>query len=86
MADQKRQVVLFALSTCIWCRKTRNWLEQKGVEFKLHHMDLLTGAEKQAALDEMNRHVERIAYPVVVIDGSTVIQGYHPDMLEEELG
>ncbi len=83
----RRGVVdFYALSTCIWCRRTRDWLEENGVPYRVHYMDLLEGEEKWEALREMERHVSRVSYPILIAEGGDiVIQGYHPDQFEEDL-
>ena len=87
MANNNREVILFALSTCIWCRKAKAWLEEKGIQYQIYHMDLLTGAEREAAMDRIRKYTDHVSYPIVVIDdGESVIQGFHPERLEEELG
>jgi len=79
-------VEFYALSTCIWCRRTREWLEDNGVPFNLHYMDLLEGEERSKAQRELERHVSRMSYPVIVAnDGDVVIQGYQPEQFEEEI-
>lgn len=87
MAESEKSVELFALSTCVWCKRTRAWLDEHGVNYTLNHVDLLTGEEKEEVVARAKTFVERVAYPIVVIDGGdTVIQGFHPEQMEEVLG
>ena len=43
-------VMLYALSTCIWCRKTRQLLEDEKVTYDYLYVDLLEGEEGYQAL------------------------------------
>ncbi|MGC9445185.1 MAG: glutaredoxin family protein [Candidatus Methanospirareceae archaeon] len=82
----KGQVVLYALSTCVWCKKTKRLLEQLGVEFDYVYVDLLTGAEKEQILADMARHTSTRAFPTMVINNGTIIQGYQEKRIREVLG
>lgn len=81
-----KQVKLFALSTCGWCRKTVNWLNENGVQYDLHYVDQASAAEKEQLLADMAQYNPRKSFPTVVIDGgSCVIVGFKPDEMEEKL-
>ncbi len=82
--EDKGKVTLFALSTCIWCRKTRKLLEDMGVEFEYIYVDLLEGDEKEAAIDAIEKHNPRVSFPTVVIDSNVVI-GFKEDKIKELL-
>ena len=84
---QNRKVEFFALSTCGWCRKTRAWLDERGISYQLCYLDLVTGQEEAAAKERLLQFVSRLSFPVLVIDdGREVIQGYLPERFEEALG
>ena len=82
----KGEVVLYALSTCVWCKKTKKLLEQLGVEFDYVYVDLLADAEKGQVLADMARHTSRRAFPTIVIDNGTTIQGYQEKRIREVFG
>ena len=41
--------MLYALSTCVWCRRTKQLLDQLGVEYDYVDVDLLEGGDKTTA-------------------------------------
>jgi len=43
-------IFLFALSTCVWCRKTKSLLNELGVEYSYVDVDLLEGSAKRDAV------------------------------------
>ena len=45
----KGHIVLYALSTCPWCRKTKKLLEDLGVDNYFGDVDLMNDAEKKEA-------------------------------------
>jgi glutaredoxin len=80
------QVVLYALSTCIWCRRTRRFLERNGVAFDFIYVDLMRGREREEALAEVRRWNPSASFPTVVVDGSQCVVGARQDKLGELLG
>jgi glutaredoxin len=79
-------VVLYGLSTCVWCKKTREFLESEGVAFDIVYVDKLEGPEQETALGEVRRWNPSGSFPTVVIDGARSVNGYKPDDLKEVLG
>ncbi|MGC9314203.1 MAG: glutaredoxin family protein [bacterium] len=75
---------LYALSTCIWCKKTRVLLEELGVEFEFIYIDLISGDEKTAAVDEVEKFNPRVSFPTLVIDGEVIV-GFKEDRVREIL-
>jgi len=87
MTPKKRtqKPVLYALSTCIWCRRTRELLDKAGVDYKLCEVDTLTGDERSAALSEMRKYNPRGSFPTLVC-GDDIVLGYDEDRIKMVLG
>ncbi len=49
--------MLYALSTCQWCHKTKTLLEELGIAFDYDYVDLLEGKEQDSVMDS-DRAVE----------------------------
>jgi glutaredoxin len=77
-------ITLYALSTCPWCRKTKQLMAERGVDCRIVDVDLLDGEELEKALKEIDRLVANRSFPVVRI-GDQVIQGFKPDLINEAL-
>jgi glutaredoxin-like protein NrdH len=82
----KGNVVLYALSTCVWCKKTKKLLTQLGVDFQYVYVDLLDGKEKAKVVDEVARYNPSRSFPTLVIDDTTSIVGYQEKRIREVLG
>ncbi|RLB56853.1 MAG: glutaredoxin family protein [Deltaproteobacteria bacterium] len=80
------EVVLYALSTCGWCRRTKKMLDEAGVEYRALDVDLLEGEEKEQARAQVACHNPRRSYPTLVVDGEKVVIGYNEQRLREVLG
>jgi glutaredoxin len=78
--------MLYALSTCGWCKKTRRFLDDHNVEYEYVYVDLLDGEEKEHVLDEVRKWNPRCSFPTVVVDDSEVVAGFKEVRLQEVLG
>jgi glutaredoxin-like protein NrdH len=83
--ENKGDVVLYALSTCGWCRKTKRFLGELGVQYKYKDVDLLSGAERDEVIQEVERWNPRRSFPIIVINGKEAVVGYDVDRIKELL-
>ena len=81
-----KKVKLYAISTCGWCKKTKRFLDEHGVEYDFDDVDLLEEEDKELAREEVGRHNPRRSYPTIIIDDEEVIVGFDADKLKEALG
>ena len=80
-----KKVKLFALSTCGWCKKTRQFLDEHNVDYECEYVDLLSGDEKTRFMEELARWNPKQTFPTVVIDDGQVIVGFRANRLREAL-
>jgi glutaredoxin-like YruB-family protein len=69
------KVRLFGLPTCPWCRKTREYLENLGVDYE--DIDV---SQNRAMAKEMIKNTDQKTVPVVQIGDSWVV-GFDEDRL-----
>jgi glutaredoxin-like protein NrdH len=80
----KGKITLYALSTCIWCKKTKELLLGMGIGFEYIYVDLLKGDDRTRAIEEVKRHNSSISFPTLVI-GERSIVGYREKEIKEAL-
>jgi len=82
----KGKIMLYALSTCVWCKKTKKLLDKLGLEYSYIYMDLLEGTEREKTLKELEKWNPRCSFPTLVIDDSKCIVGFKEDEIKEVVG
>ena len=82
----EHHVTLYALSTCIWCRRTRRFLERNGVAFDFIYVDLVQGEEREGVMAEVRRWNPSVSFPTIVVDGFQSIVGARQEEIGEALG
>lgn len=81
----QKTVRLFTLSTCSHCKAAKRFLAENGVEHHFIDVDLLTGDERHAVLQEVRKYNPRLSYPTIIIDEEIVIVGFREQELREAL-
>jgi glutaredoxin-like protein NrdH len=80
------KVILYALSTCVWCRMTKQYLKDNDIEYEYLEVDLLDESDKGKVHQTILEKGGTLSYPTTIIDDKTVITGYRKDQLKEALG
>lgn len=83
--DNKGELVLYALSTCGWCKKTRLLLEDLKVEFSYIYVDLLEGEERNEIIEQVKKYNSNLSFPTLVIDNDKTIVGFNEEKIREAL-
>jgi glutaredoxin-like protein NrdH len=84
--ENKGKLVLYALSTCGWCKKTRMLLEDLGVEYNYIYVDLLEGEERKEIIEQVKKWNPQLSFPTLVVNDEKCIVGFNEDKVKETLG
>ena len=79
----KGTVMLYALSTCGWCAKTKELLRELGIEFDYTFVDLLEGKEQDDAMNTVERFNPAGSFPTLVINNKKGIVGFREQEIRE---
>jgi len=82
----KGKVMLYALSTCGWCAKTKDLLRELGIAFDYTFVDLLEGKEQNEAMDLVEKYNPTGSFPTLVIDNHKSIIGFREKEIREAFG
>jgi len=78
-------VKLYALSTCIHCKKTKEFLKNSGVAFDFVFVDLLEEKELSEVYGDVKKFNPAGSFPTIVINGDNVIVGSKLNEISEAL-
>ena len=80
------KVLMYGLSTCVWCKKTKKLLTDLGIEFDYIFVDQLEGEEEDQAVEEVKRFNPSVSFPTTIINGEKAIVGFKEKEIREALG
>ena len=73
-------LMLFTLSTCIWCRKTKNLLAELGIGYNYVDVDFLSAEDQEEVIAVIENHNPSASFPTIIVnDGERVILGFDED-------
>jgi glutaredoxin len=85
--NKRHHVKIYTLSTCGWCKKTKELLKALDVEYEFVDVDRLGGDDIAEVNEEVQKYNPYRTYPTIVIDkGKTVILGFKDKEIKEKLG
>ncbi len=79
-----RDIKLYALTTCIHCKDTKEFLDKCGVDYDCVNVDKLDGDERRRMIEEIKKANPGCAFPMLLI-GSKVIIGFKREEIREAL-
>jgi len=77
--------MLYALSTCGWCAKTKSLLDDMGVAYDFTYVDHLQGENREQAIEEVKDWNPSCSFPTLVINDEICIVGFKEDEIRKAL-
>ncbi|MEW6066899.1 MAG: glutaredoxin family protein [Nitrospirota bacterium] len=68
MAEQKKRVRLYGLSTCPACKKVKNFLDEQNIKYELIEVDLLDSGEQWLTTKELKKYNPAATFPTLIIE------------------
>ena len=84
--ENKANLILYALSTCVWCKKTKAFLSDLHVGYDYVYVDELAGEERDQALAELQRWNPKCSFPSLVVNSDRCVVGYDEKKIRGALG
>ncbi len=83
--NRKHKVLLYALSTCAWCKMEKQFLKDSSVEYEYVDVDLCNEKEREKIRGEILRRGGELKYPTLIIDDMNLISGFHEEKIRKAL-
>ncbi len=79
-------LVLYTLSTCGWCKKTKALLSELGIGYDYLDVDLLSNEESGEATEEIKKWNPACSFPTIVVNDADCITGFQEDKIRSIAG
>jgi glutaredoxin len=84
--EDKGHIMLYALSTCVWCKKAKKILDDVGVAYSYLYVDMLEGDERENTVVEVKNWNPACSFPTLVFNKETCIVGSDEEKIKEAIG
>lgn len=83
--NKKHRVLMYAISTCAWCKMTKKFLNENGIEYEYIDVDLTSDEDHGKIAEDIKKRGASPSYPTLIVDDRTVITGFRKDKIKEAL-
>ena len=83
--NNKHKVLMYALSTCGWCKKAKDFLRTSDIEYEYIDVDLCSVEERAQIQEDILKRGGRLSFPILIIDDETLITGSNERRIREAL-
>ena len=76
----KGEIIVFALSTCAFCKKALKFLRENSISFSYVYVDEFDFEKKSHVKNELKKKYKRdVGFPFLILDDSKIIVGFTED-------
>ena len=84
--NKSHKVLIYALSTCAWCKMTKQYFKDNDFEFEYVDVDLASDEDHEKIRENIEKRGAPPSFPTIIVDGKTVITGFRKDLIKEAVG
>ena len=81
----KADIKIFALSTCGWCKKAKQFFNEKGYSYSFVDVDLLDDDENLTAMETIKKWNPVGSFPTIVINNKKGLRGFNSNDIMKAL-
>jgi glutaredoxin-like protein NrdH len=83
--NKKHKVLLYALSTCAWCKMEKQFLKDSSVEYEYVDVDLCNEKDREKIRGDILKRGGELNYPTLILDDKNLISGFRKDKIQKAL-
>jgi len=83
--NKRHRVLMYAISTCAWCKLAKNFLKDNGIEYEYVDVDLCDEEDREKVRSDILKRSGSLSYPAIIIDDKILINGFHKEKIKEAL-
>jgi len=83
--NKKHKVLVYAISTCGWCRRAKNTLKEMDVDYEFIDVDLCSTEDREKIRQDILKRGGHLAYPTIIVDNQILLTGPSREELIEVL-
>ena len=83
--NARHRVLMYAISTCVWCKRARKFLKDNNIEYEYVNIDLCSREDREKIREDILSRGGRLSYPTIIVDDRILITGFREDKIREAL-
>ena len=83
-SKQYSEIFLFTISTCMWCKRGKRWIKDRGFSYSYLDIDLIPVEKKK----QLKKEIEEVfgikpRFPFLIVNKFHYDSGFNPDIWKE---
>jgi glutaredoxin-like protein NrdH len=83
--NNRHRVLMYAISTCGWCKRAKNFLRDNNIEYEYVDIDLCSHEDRERIREDIISRGGRLSYPTIIVDDRILITSFQEDKIREVL-
>jgi glutaredoxin-like protein NrdH len=83
--NSNHAVLMYALSTCVWCKMTKQFLKDNRIAYQYVDVDLSSDKDREKIRKDIKDRGGEPTYPTIIVDDKVLITGFRKDLIKEAL-
>ena len=84
--NDKHRILMYAISTCGWCKRAKRSLKDNKVRYEYVDVDLCNSQDRERIREDIIRRGGDMVFPTIIVDDKILITGFREDRIREILG
>jgi glutaredoxin len=84
--NKEHNVLMYAISTCIWCKRAKKFLRDQDIEYLYVDIDLCNAEDRAKIREDILARGGQLIYPVIIIDDEILLNNVQINKIKEALG
>jgi glutaredoxin-like protein NrdH len=82
---QKHTVLMYAISTCIWCKRAKRFLSTHQIEYEYIDVDLISQEDLQHVERDIMDREGQLLFPTIIVDDQMILTNPQEEQLRQVL-
>lgn len=83
---KEHKVLIYAITTCIWCKRAKKFLRDQDIEYKYVDIDQCNVEDRSKIKKDILARGGQLVYPTIIIDDKILINNFRIDKIRDALG
>lgn len=80
----RKDITLYALTTCIYCKQVKAYLDECGAKYNCIFVDQLEGEERKETIAAIKKVNPKLSFPTLVVDEEPIV-GFKEEQIKDAL-
>ncbi len=83
--NNRHRVLMYAISTCGWCKRAKKFLRDNNIEYEYVDVDLCSREDREKIRKDILSRGGHLIFPTIIVDDRILVTGFQEEKIREAL-